>query len=65
MKHLMYIAVQIYSYSIIGIGFMSGMKAIDWLIPSPPQEPIKIELNQKEKSDVQPTTQGKHSFLIG
>ena len=61
MKQLKEVALQALVWFIVGACVMAGMKAVDWLIPNPPRDPIRLELSDTE----QPTTHRKHRYLEG
>jgi hypothetical protein len=56
MKALKYFLLQAVVWALVGACAMAGMKAVDWLIPNPPREPLRIEIKKPD----QPAAQSQH-----
>ncbi|HEY0843782.1 MAG TPA: hypothetical protein VGE12_00335 [Noviherbaspirillum sp.] len=48
-------------WALFGFSAMGGVKAADWLIPSPPSTTIKVDVHQGDNAN----TTAKRPYLIG
>lgn len=52
-------------YAVFGASAMAGMKAIDWLVPDPPREPIQLQLKDTATTVEPPVLKQKRPYVIG